>query len=137
MTKKTNSVTTDVSRIMSRIEGSGEHKRRLHATVVESIILYAATVWKTFSMGTFSTMVQSTQRRLTLKTTIAFRSMSIEAVLVVGRMMPVHLPSNERLYTFGKRDKKELVESRSSNVNNKKHEKLDYLTQALNGHGAC
>ncbi|XP_066908288.1 uncharacterized protein [Halyomorpha halys] len=88
---------------MPNVGGPKESSRRLPGTVVPSIMLNAAPIWKE-AMVTISYRRQmiSVYRRVFLRTVSAFQTVSYEAVCVIARMSPVELLVEERKH-YGRR----------------------------------
>nr|XP_024218532.1 uncharacterized protein LOC112211309 [Halyomorpha halys] len=101
---KSAKVASFLSRLMLNVGGSRESRRRLLATVVSSIILYAAASWKN-AMVTKSYWRQmfSVYRRVCLIKVSPFRNVSYEAVYVLARMPPEELLVEERSRHYGLR----------------------------------
>ncbi|XP_066909794.1 uncharacterized protein [Halyomorpha halys] len=101
---KSAKVTSFLSRLMPNVEGPKESSRRLLATVVSYIMLYAASIWKE-AMATISYRIQmvSVYRRVCLRTASYFQTISYEAVCVIARMPPVEFLVEERSRHYGQR----------------------------------
>ncbi|VVC46488.1 Endonuclease/exonuclease/phosphatase,Reverse transcriptase domain [Cinara cedri] len=84
-------------RIMPNVGGAQQRKRRLLASVVESVVLYAAPVWAGAMVFESNTsIIQRPQRTVALRVATAYRTVSTPAVLVIAGMIPVHLLAEER-----------------------------------------
>lgn len=94
--KATKSVAS-LSRLMPNIGGPKQGKRQLLMSVVQSRLLYAAPVWA--SEMTFDRSVrvlQGPQRKMALRISCAYRTVSTNAILVVAGVFPIHLQVSER-----------------------------------------
>jgi hypothetical protein len=86
-----------LSRLMPNLGGPGEGKRRLLATVADSIALYGAPVWEeAMKSARNRRLLTRTQRRLALRICRAYRTVSTSAALVLARTVPWHLAVTER-----------------------------------------
>ncbi|KAL4125997.1 hypothetical protein QTP88_010229 [Uroleucon formosanum] len=86
-----------LSRLMPNIGGPAPAKRRLLTTVVHSLLLYAAPVWSGALM--FDRNVKTLggpQRKMALRITSAYYTVSYEAAMVVAGIPPIHLLAKER-----------------------------------------
>ncbi|KAF0757505.1 Uncharacterized protein FWK35_00017152 [Aphis craccivora] len=89
---------TALSRLMPNLGGSGQWRRRLLASVVESQLLYAAPVWGDrvrASARTVALLVRA-QRLIALRVIRAYKTVSDEAALLLAGMPPVDLLALER-----------------------------------------
>lgn len=89
---------TALSRLMPNLGGSGQWRRRLLASVVESQLLYAAPIWGDrvrASARTVTHLVRA-QRLIALRVIRAYRTVSDEAALVLAGMPPADLLALER-----------------------------------------
>ncbi|EFN70484.1 hypothetical protein EAG_06200, partial [Camponotus floridanus] len=99
---KAGRVTGALCRIMPNLRGPGEAKRRLYVNVVLSVILYAAPVWSE-ALRT-STKSQRTLNRVlhcvAARVIAAYRTISLDAALVLARIPPIVLKADERRRTY-------------------------------------
>ena len=88
-------------RLMLNIGGPREAKRRLVASVVNSMLLHAAPVW-TSALHNHATQKKlfSAQRGVVLRIVSAHRTVSMSAVLVLASVPPIDLLAEERKETF-------------------------------------
>jgi hypothetical protein len=87
----------NLMRLMPRTDGPRSCKRRILASVGESILLYAAPVWaEDTQYSSRRERLLRVQRRAAVGITSAYRTVSTAAVLVVASMMPIHLQAKER-----------------------------------------
>ena len=86
---------------MPNISGSREAMRRLVASVVNSKLLYAASVW-TSSLNNHAIQKKlfSVQRDVVLKIVSAYRTVSTSAVLVLASVPPIDLLAEKGKETF-------------------------------------
>lgn len=97
VTKKVAKATAGLARLMPRVDGAQEDKRRLLATVADSIVLYGAPVWeKAMKTARNRRRLRSAQRPLALRICRAYRTVSTEAALVLARLIPWDLAVRER-----------------------------------------
>lgn len=89
---------TALKRIMPKIDGPVQRKRRIIALTAESIILYACTTWKSaLKFQKYRDLILGTQRRLNILTTCAYRTVSTVAVSTVAGSIPIDLMIEERV----------------------------------------
>ena len=95
---KASKVVADLSRLMPRTGGAGEAKRRLLATVADSVVLYGASVWGPTAMKYKGNrnLLRSTQRKIALRICRAYRTVSTPAALVLARLLPWDLVIEEK-----------------------------------------
>lgn len=95
---------TALWRIMPNVGGAGERKRKLLATVVDSVLLYAAPVWAEAMVFTNNkVVVQRPQRTAALRVAMAYRTVSTHAILVLASVIPAHLLAEERRRRYVRR----------------------------------
>jgi Reverse transcriptase (RNA-dependent DNA polymerase)/Endonuclease-reverse transcriptase len=96
-TDKASKAVAGLSRLMPNLGGPGEGRRRLLATVADSITLYGAPIWeKAMKSARNRKLLTRTQRRLALRICRAFRTVSTTVTLVLARTVPWHLAVKER-----------------------------------------
>ena len=82
---------------MPNIGGPGENRRKLLATVMESVILYASPVWsEALKVKKFNYMVNKAQRKIALRVIRGYRTMRLDTARVLGRIIPLDLLTKER-----------------------------------------
>lgn len=152
----------NINRIMPKIGGPKENNRRVLFSVVQSIVLYGATIWKkAMTKKLYKNMLTKVQRRAAISITSAYRTTSTKALLVVARTPPVDILAEEReqiRHSLGRKDARRLTietwQERWENEDglaewtrrlipdlkewvNRNHGEVDFfLTQLLTGHGA-
>lgn len=90
-------VGTALSRIMPRVGGPSSNKRRLLASVTDSILLYGAPVWsKTMDIEHCKQKLMRVQRAMAIRTSRAYRTISGSAALVISGITPIDLLARER-----------------------------------------
>lgn len=96
--EKASKAASSLIRLMPRMKGAPEETRRLLATVAESIALYAAPIWADMALSIAKNRKRllSTQRTLAIRVARAYRTVSLNASLVLARMMPWDLLAEER-----------------------------------------
>ena len=107
--EKTGNLIGALGRLMPNIGGPGSRKRRIMGMTGLSIILYGAEVWgRAIGNKTYKQKVERTIRRLLIRISMAYRTVSTEALHVIAGMMPIECWVEERMdrYRYGT-DKKE------------------------------
>lgn len=96
--RKAAEVATKIARILPRVGGATNGKRRLLASVGESMAMYAAPVWADMALRYKGNreLLRKAQRPLAIRTCRAYRTVSTEALLVLSRMVPWDLLASER-----------------------------------------
>lgn len=94
---KASKAVANLSRLMPNLGGPGEGRRRLLATVADSIVLYGAPVWeKAMRSARNRKLLTRTQRQLALRICRAFRTVSTSVTFVLARTVPWNLAVKER-----------------------------------------
>lgn len=91
--KKTTKVVRALSGLMPNLKGPGEHKRRLYANVVTSVLTYGAPVWSD-ALGACKknqAPLRRLSRTLAVRVVSAYRTISYEAATLLARMPPLPL----------------------------------------------
>lgn len=89
VTEKAKKISNYLNRIMPRAHGAGEEKRRLLAKIAESIVTYGAPVWEeALKIKQNRKNIEKVQRVTALRVSRAYKTVSNEAVLVIGRCIP-------------------------------------------------
>ncbi len=97
-----------LSRIMPNTNGPRQNKRKLLASVTQSILLYGAPVWaEATNKVTYTAKMVSAQRISTLRIACAFRTVSSDALNVLSSVVPIDILARERqrVYNRNCRDK--------------------------------
>lgn len=91
-------ITADLNRIMTNVEGPRTSKRRLLVSAILSVVLYAAPAWgkRAIKHAKYRRALTSIQRNALIRMTRAYRTVSGQALCVVGGIPPVHLLIEER-----------------------------------------
>jgi len=153
-----------IAQILPNTFGSSEGKRRVLASVTESIMCYASQIWiDSLKFQRNRTILAKSQRTLSLRVCRAFRTAPTNAIFVLARTIPwdIKIDERDKLRVTENPDRKTFSskciqrwqaqwqdESQSTgkwtrtlipNIEpwyNRKHGEVDYyLTQALTGHG--
>ena len=83
------------------IGGPRKAKRRLVASVVNSMLLYAAPIWTSaLNYHPILKKLFSAQRGVVMRIVSAYRTVSTSAVLVLASVPPIDLLAEERKETF-------------------------------------
>lgn len=87
---------------MLNLRGLSESKRRLFDSVVQSILLYSAPSWTGSLEGNArnSRTLAGVQRRVAIRCTAAYRSVSYDAATLVARTPPIDLFIKKRLEVY-------------------------------------
>ena len=104
---------------MPRVNGVSEEKRRLLATVAESMVLYAAPVWGDMALRTAVNRrcLRSAQRSLAIRVSRAYRTVATDALLVLARTLPWDLLAGERSLRYLEQRNLDLTEARKATIN--------------------
>lgn len=161
--KKSEEKLMTLSRLMPNLKGPKASKRRVLASVVHSVMLYAAPIWgEEMRHKKYRSMLTGVQRRVAIRVGSAYRTISAEAVQVITGIVPLALMVEEREKMYMDREVKRqelraeimqkwqkewekdtqkagwtktLIKNIGTWVN-RKHGEVDYfLTQFLGGHG--
>jgi len=93
---KAGKVVQNLSRIMPNISTAKSRKRKLLSNVVHSILMYGAPVWSQDMSKMGWTSLLKTQRRICLRVTSAYCTVSGDAVRVISGIAPLDLMAIER-----------------------------------------
>lgn len=87
---------------MPNLRGLGEAKRHLYANVVLSVILYAAPIWSDALKASLKSqrVLNRVLRTVAIRVIAAYRIVSLDAALVLARILPLTLIADERLRIF-------------------------------------
>jgi hypothetical protein len=162
VTKKGQGIANKLARIMPNQGGPGDSRRRMIASVVYSILLYGAPIWrKATGNRTCVKLLESVHRQLTLRICSAYRTTATEALSVIAGIPPIELQvetravmeeQNEEEQESSKEDmmvewqkrweqgtKGRWTRTLITDVKiwkKRQHGEVDfYITQALTGHG--
>ena len=149
-----------LSRIMPNLNGPRENKRRIYASVIQSTVLYAAPAWhRVWRWAKYEKMLEALNRTVALRVIRGYRTVSLEASLVLAGLIPFKLLADERKRIYEGEPKtaariktmeawqerwtnsrncwtKEVIPSIDAWVGrNSKAELTYYATQMLTGHG--
>lgn len=103
---KAQTTASALARLMPNIGGSGQRKRKLLFTVVESKLLYASPIW--FEALVSSRNVENLvrpQRTIAVRIARAYRTVSTAAVTVIAGLIPAHLLAWERAEKYKRKQK--------------------------------
>ncbi|KAL6418575.1 hypothetical protein ACFW04_011993 [Cataglyphis niger] len=87
-----------LGRLMPNLRGPNESKRKLYAQVVLSILLYGAPIWNEAFMASKSSqiIINRILRTLAIRVVSGYRTISLDAALLLARIPPVYLLANAR-----------------------------------------
>lgn len=106
---KADKMGNNLIRLMSNTRGPMMSNRRLLAWVVDSILLYAAPVWRgALELASTRGIIEKCRRKVAIRITTAYRTVSLDAVLVLSGMPPIELLAEVRTKTYCGRKKKRL-----------------------------
>ena len=95
--ERANEITTKLARLMPNIGGPRASKRRVMAGAVMSVVLYGAPVWaEALRHARYRLMLEAVQRKLALRISSAYRTVSLEAAQVMSGLVPVDILVRER-----------------------------------------
>lgn len=115
--EKADKTTTALSRLMPNIGGPKAGKRRVLSGVVNSVILYAAPAWKEWALVTrHRRALEKVQRKVAIRISSAYRTVSTKAIQVVAGTIPIHLLVNERVYGNGANTKEQKTRARAETL---------------------
>lgn len=162
-TEKAAKISNNLNRIMPRTFGAGEGKRRLLAKIAEQIISYGSPVWdENLEIKQNTKHLEKAQRITAIRVSRAYKTVSSEALMVIGRCIPWEIKLKLRRNIRNRTEQCEDFENkcmekwqqkwRASSTNkgkwtksiikdinswyNRPHGELTYeMTQALTGHG--
>lgn len=102
VTEKAMRVSKKLSILLPNIGGPREARRRVMATAVQAIILYAAPIWgRTENQPMIlRKMLIKAQRVMALRICSAYRTVSGQGAMVVAGLMPLHILADERTRLF-------------------------------------
>ena len=90
ITEKAARLTTALSRLMRNTRGPKTGKLGLLMSVTHSILLYGAEVWTDcIRKVTYASKLTSVQQQGALRISCAYRTVSLEAALVIARVIPI------------------------------------------------
>lgn len=118
-TEKAARLTTALSRLMRNTRGPKTSKRRLLMSVTHSIILYGAEVWAdSIRKVTYAAKLTSVQRQGALRISCAYRTVSLEAALVIAGVIPIDLLALERQYIYKNKEREGIDRAKISSRQN-------------------
>lgn len=128
---KLGKVSRALNRIMPNVRGPCERKRRLYATVMTSVMTYAAPVWaETLSSSPYKVWkpLRRLQRTIAIRVIAAYRTVSFEAATLLSRMPPwlLEVSLRNRVY-LGIMELKRLGTLGPQEINNIKKEESALL----------
>ena len=106
--EKAEKISLKLSRLMPNVRGPGAGKRKILASVVQSVVLYAAPAWEeVLRHKKYKGMLDRCLRRATLRVCSAYRTCSNAAAQVISGIPPAHLLVAERSRGYHTGDKDE------------------------------
>lgn len=89
--------TQAISRIMPNIGGPSSAKRKILATVPQSILLYGAEIWgEALQKSRNNIKISRIQRQAALRVCCGYRTVSTEAALVIAGIIPLTIAAEDR-----------------------------------------
>ena len=99
VTKEAERTTAALARLLPNIGGTSSSKRRTLCSVANSIILYAAPIWrKALNVKRHRDKLIRVQRKAAIRICGAYRTISTEAVLVIAGTMPIKYLTEESIF---------------------------------------
>jgi hypothetical protein len=109
-----------LTRIMPSEGGPSSEKRKILASVAESIILYGSVIWEpALKIKKYSDLLTRCQRKVVLRVISAYKTVSTAALLVIAGTPPIDLLARERneIHKKGvKKKKEEWIENAATGV---------------------
>lgn len=151
-----------IARLLPNIGGPSEPKRKIIASVADSIMLYGAPIWaEGIKTQKYKGIMTKVQRKMALRIIRGYRTISTEAAIALASLIPVDLKAIERktIYNNPEMPKKEIRLQTLDKMQNiwetsskgrwtyrlipnlkgwyeRKHGETSYeMTQVLSGHG--
>lgn len=82
---------------MPNIGGPTNKKRNLLVTTVHSMMLYGTEMWHSaLQMEKYSFLMEKAERKLLLRVTSSYRTVSTKALQVISGIVPIHLFADEK-----------------------------------------
>ena len=111
---RANEVTAKLARLMPNIGEPRASKRRVMAGAVMSIMLYGAPTWhEVMRHDKYKKMLQGVQRKLALRISSTFRTVSLEAAQAVSGMVPIDLLVRKRNNVYNRTEERERARERT------------------------
>ena len=115
ITEKAARLTNALSRLMRNTRGPKTGKRRLLMSVTHSILLYGAEVWADcIRKVTYASKLTSVQRQGALRISCAYRTVSLEAALVIAGVIPIDLLALERQCIYLNKEREGIDRAKAS-----------------------
>jgi exonuclease III len=109
-TERVDKTIATLTRIMPSEGGPSSEKRKILASVAESIILYGSVIWEpALKIKKYSDLLTKCQRKVVLRVISAYKTVSTAALLVIAGTPPIDLLARERneIHKKGVKKKKE------------------------------
>lgn len=119
---KASKAVQNLQKIMPNVSAAKQGKRMLLSNVVHSLLLYGAPIWANRMSKKGMADLERVQRRIALRVASAYRTTSMEAVLVVASIAPLELQATRRRTMYHHRTDPDLL--------NVKQEANDDMTAA-------
>lgn len=115
---KASNIAKQLGRILPNQGGASLKRRRLIATVIYSIVLYAAPIWgDILKKNKWRKKLEGVQRAIMLRVGSAYRTVSTEALQVITGTLPIDLMVQERIAVHDKADHRSKKEIREGMIN--------------------
>lgn len=109
--KKVNGVIDKLKRLTANLGGPATSKRKLLATVTDSIILYASPIWRgALEVSRTRGVLEACRRKMALRVIRGYRTVSLEAALTLSGMPPIELLAEARAKVYYGSSKEEANE---------------------------
>lgn len=102
---KASKVVRSLSRLMPNLRGPGERKRQLFASVLTSVVMYAAPVWGeifAFAPDRITRPLRRLQRSIAIRVIASYRTVSYDAATVLARIPPWSLEATMRCRIYSR-----------------------------------
>ncbi|KAL4153610.1 hypothetical protein QTP88_001443 [Uroleucon formosanum] len=100
---KANKAAQNLARILPNVSAATQAKRKLMSNVVHSMLLYGAPVWANRMSKKGLSELAKVQRCIALRVATAYRTTSIDAVLVIAGIPPIDLQALKRKTIYEQR----------------------------------
>jgi len=87
---------------MPNLRGPNEKKRRLYASVIESMVLYGAPIWGQALLESELALkiIRNLQRPVVNRVCAAYRTVSRDAAMLLSRQLPYEMLASERARVY-------------------------------------
>jgi hypothetical protein len=98
---KAEGMAASLTRLMPNLRGPGQKKRKVYASIVQSVVLYGAPIWAEAVNNKITlTSLRRVQRGVNLRVISAYRTVSHEAAAILAGQIPLELLAKEYARTY-------------------------------------